>query len=398
VTNRQWFQLHTWAGVFLGALLLFVCFTGTLASVSHEIEYLTDQKFRALTPRTKVDFHQLENQLAKKYPNSYLQRIQIRPERYLSGEAQIVTNNLRSFVYFDANTGQILGEGRWGGLARFLRDIHRKLSMGDVGKLIVTSLSLLLLIILVSSFFVYKDWWRYFFKRPDKLKSSKRTTWSSWHKIIALWSWWFIATVAVTSFWYFIDQTLQTAKIEYYPQPPQIQSEVVNAKPLALTKVIIKAKAAFESLDITYIRYPNSANKPIEIRGNNNDFLVVDRANRIYLHPVSGEVLAVQYATELSIYSRLTDSVDLIHFGHFSGITSKVIWFVFGLCLSFMVASGIYMAWLKVKRKQSSVVKWQGISGILAIIICLAGIVLTTISVSIPNEASRPFSPQLSIN
>lgn len=74
-----------------------------------------------------------------------------------------MTDNLRSFVYFDPNTGKILGEGQWGRLARFLRDIHRKLSMGDAGKLLVTSLSLLLFIILVSSFFVYKDLWRYFF-------------------------------------------------------------------------------------------------------------------------------------------------------------------------------------------------------------------------------------------
>lgn len=108
-------------------------------------------------------------------------------------------------------------------------------------------------------------------------------------------------------------------------------------------------------------------------------------------------MLAVQSAAELSIYSRLTDTVDLIHFGNFSGFTSKIIWFVFALCLSFMIASGIYITWLKVKRKQPSIAQWQEISGILVIIICLAGLILTTISVSIPNEESKPFSPQLSI-
>ncbi|WP_085299389.1 PepSY-associated TM helix domain-containing protein [Cognaticolwellia mytili] len=396
MTNKQWFQLHTWAGVFLGALLLFVCFTGTIASVSHEIEYLIDEKFRALTPRTKVDFQQLETELSKAYPNSYLQRIQIRPERYLSGEAQIVTNNLLSFIYFDPNTGKILGKGNWGRLTRFLRDIHRKLSMGNAGKFLITTLSLLLLITLVSSFFIYKDWWRHFFKQPNKLKLSTRATWSSWHKIIGLWSWWFIATVSITSFWYFIDQTLQTAGIEYYPQKPQIQSSEVNAKPASLTKILINAQAAFKSLEISYIRYPNNTKKPIEIRGFNHDFLVVDRANRVYLHPVTAEVLKVQPAAELSAYSRLTDTVDLIHFGSFFGLTSKIIWFIFGLLMSFMIASGIYMAWLKAKRKQPSVIKWQGISGILTIIICIVGVVLTTINVALPKNESVPFSPQLS--
>lgn len=300
-------------------------------------------------------------------------------------------------VYSDPNTGKILGEGRWGSFARFLRDIHRKLSMGDIGKLMVTSMSMLLLIILVSSFFVYKDWWRYFFKHPSKLKASKRASFSGWHKSIGLWSWWFIAVISLTGFWYFVDQTLQTADIEYYPQSPQVKSVKVDEKPLSLTKVITHAQAAFDNLQITYIRYPNSVKKPIEIRGGNNDFLVVDRANRIYLHPVSGKVLKVQYATQLSIYSRLTDTVDLIHFGSFYGLISKIIWFIFGLFLSFMIASGTYMAWLKVKRKQPSVIKWQGISGIFAIVLCLVALVLTSVSIAMPAEGSTPYSPQFPI-
>lgn len=396
MTNRQWFQVHTWAGMFLGALLLLVSFTGTLASISHEVEYLSDQKFRSLSPRAKVNFQQFEIELSKKYPSSYLQKIEIRPERYLSGEAQIVTDNLRRFVYFDPNTGQILGEGHWGRLSRFLRDIHRKLSMGDVGKLLVTSLSLLLFIILISSLFIYKAWWRGFFKRPEKLKTTVRSTWSSWHKIIGLWSWLFIATISLTSFWYFIDQTLDTANIDYYPKAPEIELLVTQAKPLSLTEAIMKAQTAFESLNITYIRYPNKANKPIEISGNNNDFLIDDRANRVYLHPVTGEVLGVQYANDLSLYPRLADTVDLVHFGIFAGFISKIIWFLFGLCFCFLIASGIFMAWLKVKRKQPSVMRWQGLSGMLAVIICVAGIVLTTVSISLPDEARTPFSPKLS--
>jgi uncharacterized iron-regulated membrane protein len=395
VTKKAWFQLHTWAGIFLGALLLLVCITGTLATISHEIEYLTDHKFRALTSRTQVDFQQLESELSTHYPNSHLQRIQIRPEKYLSGEAHLVKDNLLSFVYFDPNTGKILGEGQWGRLARFLRDIHRKLSMGDAGKLLVTALSLLLVTILVSSFFVYKGWWRCFFKRPSQFDSSKRTSWSRWHKFIGVWSWWFVAVITLTGFWYFINQSLETAKIEYYPQAPGVQTLNIAAKPLSLTKVLMHAQSAFEMLDITYVRYPDSVQKPIEIRGNNDDFLVADRANRIYLHPVSGQVLKVQYATELSIYARFTDTVDLIHFGHFSGLITKLIWFVFGSLLSFLIASGIYMAWLKTKRKQASVIKWQGVSGIFAIIMCCAALILTSISVAMPEQESTPFSPQL---
>lgn len=398
MTNKQWFNLHSWAGLFLGGLLLFVCLTGTLATISHEIEYLTDQKYRALTPRNKTDFYQLEIELSKKYPQSYLQSIEIRTERYLSGEALLVTDNLLHFVYFDPNTGKILGNGNWGRLSRFLRDIHRKLSMGDAGKLLVTSFNFLLFIILISSFFVYKRWWRHFFKQPDKIELSKRTSWSSWHKFFGIWSWWFIALISITSFWYFVDQSLETMNVEYYPKAPKVISINTAVQPISLTEVVKHAQSAFESLNITQIRYPRSNNKPIEIRGENGDFLVTDSANRIYLHPSTGEVLHVQYAGELSIFSRVTDMVDLLHFGNFYGVVFKLVWFTFGILFSFMIVSGTYLAWLKIKRKQPSFIKWQGLLGVTSIALCIVAIILTSINMWLPVEKLAPYSPQLTIN
>ncbi|WP_350669673.1 PepSY domain-containing protein, partial [Pseudoalteromonas sp. 43-MNA-CIBAN-0464] len=85
------------------------------------------------------------------------------------------------------------GEGEWARASRFLRNWHMYLSMGWIGKLIVTSLSILLVILLVSSFYVYRRWWQGFFKKPAQLVLDKRNGWSNWHKFLGLWSMWFMA-------------------------------------------------------------------------------------------------------------------------------------------------------------------------------------------------------------
>ena len=379
----------------MGVLLLFVCITGTLATVSHEIEYLIDQKYRAITLRDKTNWPQLEIELANHFPNSYIQSVNILHERYLAGEVRLITGNQFSFVYFDPNTGQILGSGKWGRVSRFLRDIHMNFSMGWIGKSIVTSLSMLLLITLVTSFYVYRRWWRYFFKQPKMPAKTKRSTWSGWHKFLGLWSWWFLAVMTVTSLWYLVEQVLITAKIERYPSSPHIQT-VSDGKPLPMTRLLDIGQRAFPSLDISQIRYPSSANSPVVIWGYNNDILVRDRANRIYLDPVTGHVIDVQRASDLPVLARIVDTADPLHFGNFSNLTVKLIWFVFGILMTIIIALSIWMSWLRTKKKRPSVIKWQGLSGAIALVLCLAALIITTAKFSKTTQGnSLPFSPKL---
>ncbi|WP_231659108.1 MULTISPECIES: PepSY-associated TM helix domain-containing protein [Pseudoalteromonas] len=104
-------------------------------------------------------------------------------------------------------------------------------------------------------------------------------------------------------------------------------------------------------MDIRYIRYGKKANQAVEVRGYNNDILLRLRANRVYLHPTTGVVLGIQKGENLPIIARIKDTADPLHFGNFAGIGTKLIWTIFGLAMSFISATGMYMSWLRVKRK-----------------------------------------------
>jgi len=398
VNAKSWFNLHSWAGLFVGVLLFVTCVSGTLATLSHELEYLTDAKYRALSSSASTNYQAIENTLNKHYPQAKLLYIQRHKQDYLATEAALKVGDSFRFVYLDAATGSLLGEGEWARISRFLRNWHMNLSMGWTGKLIVTSLSILLVILLASSFYVYRHWWQGFMKRPAMLCLGKRSSWSDWHKLLGLWSLWFIAVIAITGVWYLVEHGLQTAKVPHTVSAPQALSDFKKQTPrkgvlpISLTTAYKAAQHAFPSLDIRYIRYPNKVNQPIEVRGYNDDILLRLRANRVFLKPSSGEVLGLQKGEELKLLPRIKDTADPLHFGNFAGIGTKLIWGLFGALMSLVSAAGIYMSWLRVKRK-TTVVRWLGLSGGIVIGLVVASLLTTSLSFterSVPNVVYSP--------
>ncbi|MCF2902895.1 PepSY domain-containing protein [Pseudoalteromonas sp. OFAV1] len=395
---KSWFNLHSWAGLFVGVLLFVTCVSGTLATLSHELEYLTDAKYRALSSSASTNYQAIENTLNKHYPQGQLLYIQRHKQDYLATEAALKVGDSFRFVYLDAATGRLLGEGEWARISRFLRNWHMNLSMGWTGKLIVTSLSMLLVILLVSSFYVYRRWWQGFMKKPAALSLDKRSSWADWHKLLGLWSLWFIVVMAITGVWYLVEHGLQTAKVSHTVSASQAVSEFKkqsprkDISPISLTAAYEAAQQAFPSLDIRYIRYPNKADQPIEVRGYNDDILLRLRANRVYLKPSSGELLGIQIGEQLPIVARISDTADPLHFGNFAGVGTKLIWGLFGALMSFISAAGMYMSWLRVKRKTTAV-KWLGVSGGIAIGLVVASLLTTSLSFterSVPNQVYSP--------
>lgn len=395
MNGRSWFKLHSFAGFAFGLLMLLVCLTGTLAVVSHEIQYLSHQKYRALSERQgPVPWQVLEQNLAKAYPDYQISNVQVPEQWYLAGAVSLNKGSEFLFVYFDPASGALTGEGQWGTVSRFLRNIHMYLSLGSTGKIIVTSLSFLLLIILISSFYVYRQWWRKGFQLPSGAKVSGRTFWSDWHKWTGIWCWGFILLMFLTGLWYFTEHFLLKFKVDHYPKAPKLE-QAIKQQTLSLTELMQAAQKARPELDIRALNYPLSDKAPVVVTGQDDTLLVRDRANRIYLHPVTAQVLKIQKGGDLKPVAYLSDMADPLHFGNFAGFGVKLLYFVFGLGFTFLVAGGLWMHWLRTKRQQPQLIRWLGWTGAVSSALVVTALVVTSVQFSQREVENLPVSPQL---
>ncbi|MEM6722619.1 MAG: PepSY domain-containing protein, partial [Bacteroidota bacterium] len=102
------------------------------------------------------------------------------------------------------------------------------------------------------------------------------------------------------------------------------------------------------NLKIKDILPPVNPQSPVYINGKTDVALVRNRANRVYVHPTTYEVLKVYKANAANTVTWLNDIADPLHFGYFGGLLTKLIWFFGGLGISFLVGTGI---WISLKRK-----------------------------------------------
>lgn len=362
---RLWWLVHQWAGLKLAILLTFVFATGTLAVLSHEIDWLLQPGLR-VSPATVSDEPQwdLIAAAAAAHPASAAIRSIDAPvaSAFAANVHIIRPDGSQGFLYAHPETGVIQGVGPWAGAQRILRNMHRHLNLPlNIGVPLVSVLSVLLLASLVSSLVVYKKWWRGFFK-PVRWRDA-RTAWGDIHRLAGLWSLWFVALIALTGIWYLAESLGLDA-------PPAIKASAERAIPdnevvARFPASLEAARAAFPELAIRRIVFPAKPGQAFRFEGDASAILVRPRANAVWADPATGGVLATSRGEQLSVHQRISEAADPLHFGTFAGYGSKLPWFLFGCLLTMLCVSGVTIFALRLSlsaREQRKAVRiaWIG--------------------------------------
>lgn len=175
---RLWWTVHQWVGLKLSLFLTFILFTGSLAVLSAEIDWLLQPSLRVapVADDQPVNWVAIARN-AGRYPG--VARVQGMEAPVASAFAVkvTVTDTEDKLFYLHAHpvTGEIQGQAPWAGAQRILRNLHRHLNLPTkIGVPIVGFLGFLLFTSLVTSLVVYKKWWRGFTK-PLRLRDAR--TW-----------------------------------------------------------------------------------------------------------------------------------------------------------------------------------------------------------------------------
>ncbi|MGD1841933.1 MAG: PepSY-associated TM helix domain-containing protein [Thermonemataceae bacterium] len=354
--KKTFFRLHSWIGVKLSILFFIVCFSGTLATLSHEMDWLLNPATRATPSVTTASKDLIVKNVYKAYPTGKITYWMGAPLPYLCDIIYVEVEKQRWYVFANPYTGEVQGASALT-FQRFFRDLHYFLFIPfQVGHFTVLIFGFLLFISLGTALFFYKKWYRKLFDL--EVGKGRVVFFRSLHRLVGVWSVPFTLLFSITGIWYFMERT-NTAAISSTanPEMPEIITTIDSiafervVKSIDYNKAEQAAQRAIAALQVKDILPPENVGDPIYLTGISQVPLVRNRANRVYIDPETYEVIQVQKAEETNTVTWLNDIADPLHFGYWGGLITKIIWFVAGLGISGLVLTGI---WISLKRKVKS--------------------------------------------
>lgn len=337
-----WWRVHQWAGLKVGLFMTFILATGTIATLSHEIDWLLTPEMRVASQAgPHVSFGTLVASARAAAGDARLERVSAPVGQGFAAEAIALTRNGDRFrIQLDPWTAEIRGITPWFNAQRLLRELHRHLMLPvKWGLPFVAALSLPLLASVISAPFVYKKWWRGFLRLPRRLSNrpgEARRFIGDLHRFVGLWSLWFVALIGLTGLWYLVewgggDAPLPQATVQLAP------AQVEGA---ALDRLVAAALRQYPDLRVTSVHFPDGKPGGVMLMGQADALLVRERANAILLDPADASVVHRLRGEQLSLHQRISEAADPLHFGNWGGLPTKLAWFVFGAALTGLSLTG----------------------------------------------------------
>jgi uncharacterized iron-regulated membrane protein len=397
--TRTWFRVHSFTGVITGLLLFVICWSGTFAVLSHEIDRLITPEIRVEPTGERASWGTLFAAVEAAYPGSEVTGIYTPPTDDAETTAPIAyvdrPDGTSMTVRVNPYTAEVRGAHVDFNVGRFFRDFHTHLfSLGlsqlgygsRFGSYLVEFFGVIMLVSLASALYFYRRWWTRFF--DFRWTRSGRAFWSQFHKLGGLWSLWFFLIISVTGVWYLYEtgqRDVTGGPVNYAGvsdfaavHVPAPTSDSTKAA-LPLDTLVAKAQSAFPRLKIRTVSHTWYSQDGMLYLDGQTDFpLVRHRANQIWLDERTGEVLMQHSASEIPAYWVWSNMADPLHFGYFGGLASKLIWFVFGLVLCGLILTGTYLHARRLGREAGgpSRYRWAGTSAavIVTLVILLAAV------------------------
>jgi uncharacterized iron-regulated membrane protein len=334
------FRLHNLFGLKLSLFLAFVCLTGTVATVVHEIEWLLLPEVRATATAEPARWGQMWDNVRRYHPDGWVRGIgsyDRSDASYFANSAGVVLPDGREVaVLVDPGSGAVTGEQVGVTFHSFMRGLHYYLFVpGDWGFYFVAGLGFALIGSLVSGLVVYKRFWKGLFRWP-RFGRDTRTWVGDMHRLLALWSIPFVVIIGGTAVWYIFER----AGVAWESTPPVASNIRVQPDSATVDRWVATAAAAMPGLRITAVTLPYTDGDPVIVQGQWQAALVRERTNAAFIDPQTGTLLGTRIAHRMAATERWVHTADPLHFGNFAGLATKLLWVVFGLGLTAIAASG----------------------------------------------------------
>lgn len=362
------YLIHSFFGLKVSLILTLVLASGTLAVLSQEIDWLLYPEIRVEnTGGPRLNEGELLDTLQARYPEHGLTAFRSHYDYPYSAAGAMYNDAQGGFrnAWVNPYTGEVQGDTPLLTLGRFLSLLHGTLFLPVIGRSLVNAFGLFTLISLVAGLIAYPKFWRFFFRKPRT--GNTRVFLADLHKLIGLWSLWFLLIIGVSGTWWFykVPWVLYAGAPKlhapYPPKPLLDYAELdslgnITPTPLSAADLVSRVKQAYPDMQIHILQPPEHSADPFEIITRRGEWLLGGGSgNRIYLNPYTGNIIGESLIEDYTFMQRFDRAMGPLHYGTWaqSGISDllvKFFWFVFGALMTTLAVTGLIINYKRTRR------------------------------------------------
>lgn len=346
--RSAWLLAHRWLGLGLAALLVLAGLTGSLLLVLEPLDEAVNERLFTVADAGPVALAPALAAARAEFPadTSFV----LRPPREPGESLQVMVRGpWAGTVFMHPSTGLELGRrGEAEGFFSFLFVLHSSLFAGEAGKAALTLAAAGYVLMLVSGLVL---WWpaRWRAGFTVRLRTGLSRGLFDLHRVGGAVFGLVVAVSVVTGAymaWHPIARWVSLASGQAPLRAPAVVPTAAPAVPLDIA--VARAQALFRDARVGYVQVPASDRSPLRVRLRLPDDPHPNGLTSVWLHPRSGEVLAVHRWSELDPGTRAYSFIYPLHAGTLGGTPVLVASFLAGLVL---VAFGVSGCWLWWRRR-----------------------------------------------
>ncbi|MCX2738810.1 PepSY-associated TM helix domain-containing protein [Pontibacter anaerobius] len=362
---KKTFSIHHWCGLIAGMFILVISLSGVILVFDDDIDEAAFASHAQLqTPAKALHVDKSINWVRAENPGWDIRvpSLPASPDEALHYELR--QGQLRRWLFVHPETGEKLstvGQAH-NRFSYVVLNIHYNLLSGTPGKIVVLLVGLALLLLTITGFILYRRSLVKVLTFRQKISfKSRRSMFSSLHRIIGVWALAFNLLMCVTGLSLAI--TVVNAALKGGPKEvavPEITTSVDAA--------MAAAKAAYPDFEITYLRFPVNAEGKIQLMGRlASDPSYYGRLySKIQADYSTGALSDPYFVRDQPWLDRFLTSLHPIHFGDYAGLFVKLLYAFFGLMPGILSVSGFVIWYYRqqpqqepkpVQRKMAKVVR-----------------------------------------
>jgi uncharacterized iron-regulated membrane protein len=344
------FRWHHWCGLIVGIFLLMMSITGSMLVFSEEWELLEERQLNIATATGEPGFDSSIGKIQSRYPGWEIRMYHL-PEKEKALVYELRQKENRIQVWADPVNGNILAVNEKANKAfhRQLLLLHYTLFSGTTGKIIVFFTGLLFLVTLITGLIVYrKSIVRALLFRVRFNRRTKRSYYSSLHRILGVWTLIFNLLIVLTGLWLAGQVALTAIK-----STPANTAKQTSATMSSLDEMVKKTGQEFPDFEIHLIRIrPGNTNVQFSGRLLSDPGYYGSFYSGFTIDGTNGKIISGTFMKDLPLQNKLSKMAGPLHFGNYGGMAVKIIYCILGLAPGFLAISG-FILWRKRQPSRS---------------------------------------------